>query len=78
MRRDLEWIGEKIPISDARWMGTLLKQLSHGQLVDAFRAGHFPPALDLWSPARVKRSRITRENSTQWHTADKLKWQGPD
>lgn len=42
MRRDLEWIGKKIPIADARWMGSLLKQLSHQQLVDAFRAGHFP------------------------------------
>ena len=42
MRRNLEWIGKKIPIADARWMGSLLKQLSHQQLVDAFRAGHFP------------------------------------
>ncbi|WP_109485170.1 hypothetical protein [Occallatibacter savannae] len=42
MRRDLEWIGKKIPIADARWMGSLLKQLSHQQLVDAFRAGQFP------------------------------------
>jgi hypothetical protein len=43
MRRDLEWIGRDIPIEDARWIGALLKQLSHQQLVDAFRAGHFPP-----------------------------------
>jgi hypothetical protein len=43
MRRDLEWIGKEIPIADARWIGSLLKQLSHQQLVDAFRAGHFPP-----------------------------------
>ena len=42
MRRDLQWIGKKIPIADARWIGSLLKQLSHQQLVDAFRAGHFP------------------------------------
>ena len=42
MRRDLEWIGKKIPIADARWVGSLLKQLSHQQLVDAFRAGDFP------------------------------------
>jgi hypothetical protein len=40
-RRDLEWIGKNIPIADARWIGSLLKQLSHQQLVDAFRAGHF-------------------------------------
>jgi len=43
MRRDLQWIGKNIPIADARWIGSLLKQLSHQQLVDAFRSGHFPP-----------------------------------
>ena len=43
MRHDLEWIGKRIPIADARWIGSLLKQLSHQQLVDAFRAGQFPP-----------------------------------
>jgi hypothetical protein len=42
MRHDLEWIGKKIPIQDARWIGLFLKQLSHQQLVDAFRAGDFP------------------------------------
>jgi hypothetical protein len=42
MRRDLEWIGKDIPTADARWIGSLLKQLTHEQLVDAFRAGHFP------------------------------------
>lgn len=42
MRRDLEWIGKKIPVADARWIGSLLKQLSHQQLMDAFRAGDFP------------------------------------
>jgi hypothetical protein len=41
MRRDLEWIGRNIPIKDARWIASLLKQLSHQQLVDAFRAGGF-------------------------------------
>ena len=43
MRRDLEWIGKKVPIQDARWIGSLLKQLSREQLADAFRAGQFPP-----------------------------------
>ncbi len=43
MRRDLEWIGKGIPITDARWIGSLLKQLTHEQLVDAFRAAHFSP-----------------------------------
>jgi hypothetical protein len=39
----MEWIGKDVPRQDARWMGSLLRQLSHQQLVDAFRAGHFPP-----------------------------------
>ena len=42
MRHDLGWIGKDIPVADARWVGSLLKQLSHKQLVDAFRAGQFP------------------------------------
>ena len=41
-RKALEWIGRDIPVNDARWMGSLLSQLSHQQLVDAFRAGNFP------------------------------------
>ncbi len=43
IRSELQWIGKEIPIADARWIGSLLKQLTHEQLVDAFRAGHFPP-----------------------------------
>jgi hypothetical protein len=42
-RAGMEWIGKDVPRQDARWIGSLLKQLSHEQLVDAFRAGHFPP-----------------------------------
>ena len=42
-RVGMEWIGKEIPRKDARWIASLLKQLSHDQLVDAFRAGHFPP-----------------------------------
>jgi hypothetical protein len=42
MRIHLDWIGNKIPRNDARWMGEMLGRLSHKQLVDAFRAGHFP------------------------------------
>ena len=42
MRAGLGWIGNDIPVKDARWMGSLLGQLSHRQLVDAFRAGGFP------------------------------------
>lgn len=35
------WIGRNIPREDARWIGNLLGELTHEQLVDAFRAGHF-------------------------------------
>jgi len=42
-RSGLNWIGNNIPRADARWIGSLLKQLTHQQLVDAFRAGNFPP-----------------------------------
>ncbi|WP_419804006.1 hypothetical protein [Terriglobus sp.] len=41
-RKALEWIGRDIPVQDARWMGSILSQLSHQQLFDAFRAGNFP------------------------------------
>ncbi|MBS1815947.1 MAG: hypothetical protein JSS87_13820 [Acidobacteria bacterium] len=43
MRNGLDWIGNNIPRADARWMGSLLGQLTHQQLMDAFRAGNFPP-----------------------------------
>jgi hypothetical protein len=42
-RRGFDWIGDDIPREDARWIGDMLGQLSHQQLVDAFRAGNFPP-----------------------------------
>jgi hypothetical protein len=41
-RKGLEWIGNNIPRQDAKWMGSLLAQLTHKQLQDAFRAGNFP------------------------------------
>ncbi len=42
LRSRLDWIGNNVPAPDAHWIGTLLGQLSHQQLVDAFRAGNFP------------------------------------
>ena len=42
-RRGYDWIGNDIPREDARWIGSLLGQLTHEQLADAFRAGSFPP-----------------------------------
>jgi hypothetical protein len=41
-RKGLEWIGKDIPREDAKWMGSMLAQLTHQQLQDAFRAGNFP------------------------------------
>ena len=38
------WIGRHIPRSDAKWMGTLLSQLSSQQLHDAFRAAGYSAA----------------------------------
>lgn len=35
------WIGRHIPIEDARWIGSLLGQLSHEQIRDAFRAANY-------------------------------------
>ena len=42
-RQSMLWIGRRIPVQDAKWIGGLLGQLSHQQLVDAFRAGDYPP-----------------------------------
>ena len=41
MRKDLDWIGNDIPTQDARWIGSMLGELSHKQLMDAFRAANF-------------------------------------
>jgi hypothetical protein len=57
MRAGLDWIGHNIPRADAKWMGSQLGQLTHEQLVDAFRAGNFPPA-DIDSYVSVVESRI--------------------
>lgn len=43
MRLNEEWIGRKIPLADARWMGQLLAKLSPDQIRDAFRAAGYPP-----------------------------------
>ena len=41
--RRQRWIGQHIPRSDAKWIGTLLSQLSPQQLRDAFRAAGYSP-----------------------------------
>jgi len=39
----LRWIGKQVPRGDAKWVGSLLAQLSTQQIRDAFRAGGYPP-----------------------------------
>ena len=58
MRTGFVWIGRNIPRADAKWMGSLLGQLSHEQIVDAFRAGHFPPK-DIDTYVRIVEERIS-------------------
>jgi hypothetical protein len=42
-RSGLTWIGRRVPIEYARWMGNLLGQLSEQQIRDAFRAAGYGP-----------------------------------
>ena len=39
----LRWVGNRVPREDAKWVGSLLAQLSSEQIQDAFRAGGYPP-----------------------------------
>jgi hypothetical protein len=43
MEMHRRWIGKHIPREDAKWVGSMLAQLSETQLRDAFRAANFPP-----------------------------------
>jgi hypothetical protein len=42
-RMGLVWLGHHIPVTDARWVGHLLGQLSPQQIRDAFRAAGYSP-----------------------------------
>jgi hypothetical protein len=42
LRMRIRWIGQHVPVEDARWMGKLLGQLSSDQIRDAFRAAGYP------------------------------------
>jgi hypothetical protein len=50
-------IGRHIPRADARWIGSLLAQLTHEQIRDAFRAGGYSPA-DIESYSEIVEKRI--------------------
>ena len=43
-RRELDSIGRRIPLADARWIGQLLGRLSPAQIHDAFNAGGYSSA----------------------------------
>ena len=58
----MRWIGKNIPRKDAKWIGSLLAQLSQDQIRDAFRAaGHSPAEIDDYTAAVL--SRIKELNS---------------
>lgn len=50
-------IGKHIPRADAHWIGSLLAQLSHEQIRDAFRAGGYSPA-DIEAYSQIVEKRI--------------------
>jgi hypothetical protein len=39
----MRWVGNHVPRADAKWLGSLLAQLSTEQILNAFRAGGYPP-----------------------------------
>jgi hypothetical protein len=56
------WIGRQIPRADAKWIGSLLAQLSPDQIRDAFRAaGYSPQEIEVCTQAVI--SRIQELNS---------------
>ena len=56
------WVGRHIPRADAKWIGSLLAQLSPDQIHDAFRAaGYSPQEIELCTQAVI--SRIQELNS---------------
>ena len=58
----LRWIGKHIPRADAKWIGSILAQLSPQQIADAFRAaGYSPEEVAAYTQAVI--SRIQELNS---------------
>ncbi|MGH9635897.1 MAG: hypothetical protein ACRD72_13795, partial [Candidatus Angelobacter sp.] len=39
----MRWVGNHVSRADAKWLGSLLARLSPDQILDAFRAGGYPP-----------------------------------
>jgi hypothetical protein len=61
-RENMIWIGRHIPRTDARRVGSMLGQLSHRQIADAFRAGGYSPQ-QVEGFTRVVESRIRDLNA---------------
>jgi len=61
-RKDMEWIGNDVPVEDAKWMGNLLGQLTPVQIREAFRAGGYSPE-DSEGFARIVERRIAELKS---------------
>ena len=52
----MRWLGEHIPRDDAKWIGSLLAQLSPDQIRDAFRAaGYSPLEIEAYTHAVISR-----------------------
>ena len=52
----MSWLGKHIPRADARWIGSLLAQLTPGQIADAFRgAGYSQAEVDAYTQAVISR-----------------------
>jgi len=52
----IRWIGKRIPRADAKWIGSLLAQLSPDQIHDAFAAaGYSPEEIDAYTSALCSR-----------------------
>jgi len=57
----VRWVGKHVPRKDAKWIGSLLAQLSPEQIRDAFRAGGYSPdQIDAF--AAVVKKRIAELN----------------
>lgn len=56
-RARMRWIGHDIPLEDARWMGSLLGQLTPDQIRDAFRAAGYSPS-EVEGFAQIVRERM--------------------
>src|SRR5262249_53192052 len=61
-RLRMRWIGRQIPREDAKWMGTLLAQLSPQQIRDAFRSAGFSTE-EVEGFSTVVQKRITELNT---------------